>query len=192
MVWSVIVTKIQGIHDANADIYSFSGWGGLTGDEYKALLYILPGVAGLAGATFRITNSFMIEISGGRNVIAATTLLLLLPMVGAGIALKDPDVSFTVLIIYALMSGVGGGAFASSMSNISFFYPRKMQGLSLGLNAGLGNLGVSAMQFSVPVVMGFALFGECQVLQSVVIMWVNAALLWVPSVPSSWLPHGYG
>jgi len=179
MVWSVIVTKIQGIHDANADIYSFSGWGGLAGDEYKALLYILPGVAGLAGATFRITNSFMIEISGGRNVIAATTLLLLLPMAGAGIALKDPDVSFTVLIIYALMSGVGGGAFASSMSNISFFYPRKMQGLSLGLNAGLGNLGVSAMQFSVPIVMGFALFGMSG--STIGGYYVaNAALLWVP------------
>ncbi len=180
MVWGVIITKMQGIHDANPDLYSFKGWGGLMGDEYKALLYILPGVAGLAGATFRITNSFMIEISGGRNVIAATTLLLMLPMIGAGIALRDPDVSFTILIIYALMSGVGGGAFASSMSNISFFYPRKMQGLSLGLNAGVGNLGVSAMQFIVPFVMGFALFGGMSGAAAGGYYVANAGLLWVP------------
>ncbi|MDP6364436.1 MAG: nitrate/nitrite transporter, partial [Candidatus Poseidoniia archaeon] len=80
----------------------------------------------------------------------------------------------------ALMSGVGGGAFASSMSNISFFYPRKMQGLSLGLNAGLGNLGVSAMQFSVPVVMGFALFGGMSGSAIGGYYVGNAALLWVP------------
>jgi len=180
MVWGVIITKIQGIHDIDPSLFSFDGWGGLMGDEYKALLYILPGVAGLAGATFRITNSFMIEISGGRNVIAATTMLLLLPMVGAGIALKDPNVSFTVLIIFALMSGVGGGAFASSMSNISFFYPRKMQGLSLGLNAGIGNLGVSAMQFTVPFVMGFALFGGMSGAAAGGYYVANAGLLWVP------------
>jgi len=59
----------------------------------------------------------------------------------------------------AILSGVGGGAFASSMSNISFFFPKRMQGLSLGLNAGLGNVGVSVMQVLLPWVMGFAVFG---------------------------------
>ncbi|HJL55432.1 MAG: MFS transporter [Candidatus Thalassarchaeaceae archaeon] len=181
MVWGVIVTKIQGIHDLHPDLYSFSEWGGgLTGDEYKALLYTLAALPGLAGATFRIPNSFMISISGGRNVIAATTLLLLLPMVGAGIALQDPDVAFLTLLTYAVMSGVGGGAFASSMSNISFFFPRKMQGLTLGLNAGLGNLGVSAMQFSVPIVMGFALFGGMSGSAIGGYYVADAALLWVP------------
>ena len=109
-----------------------------------ALLFTLPAVAGLAGATLRIPNSFMIAICGGRNVKFMTTLLLMLPASGAGIALQNPDTPFLSLIILAALSGVGGGAFASSMSNISFFFPKRMQGLSLGLNAGLGNLGVSA------------------------------------------------
>lgn len=181
IVWSVLVTKIQGVHDVDATLFSFSEWGGgVTGTEYKALLYTLPAIAGLAGATFRIPNSFMIAISGGRNVIACTTLLLLLPMVGAGMALRDSDVSFLTLIVLALMSGVGGGAFASSMSNISFFYPRKMQGLALGLNAGLGNLGVSLMQLFVPIVMGAALFGGLSGAALGGFYIANGALLWVP------------
>lgn len=181
IVWSVIVTKIQIVHDIDATLFAFSEWGGgLAGDEYKALLYTLPAIAGLSGATFRIPNSFMIAISGGRNVIAATTLLLLIPMVGAGMALTNSDVSFMTLILLALMSGVGGGAFASSMSNISFFYPRKMQGLSLGLNAGLGNLGVSVMQKTVPLVMGSAIFGGISGAAMGGFYIANAALIWVP------------
>lgn len=122
-------------------------------------LFTLPAIAGLVGATLRIPNSFLIAMSGGRNVIFFTTLLLIIPSLGTGIALQDPNTSFTVFAILAAFSGLGGGAFASSMSNISFFFPKRVQGTSLGLNAGLGNVGVSVMQVLLPFAMTFSLFG---------------------------------
>jgi NNP family nitrate/nitrite transporter-like MFS transporter len=124
-----------------------------------SLFYTLPAIAGLAGATLRIPNSFLIAIGGGRNVIATTTALLLIPAVGVGVALQNPDTPYLVFAILAALSGFGGGNFASSMSNISYFFPKRMQGTSLGLNAGLGNLGVSVMQLLLPLTMAFALFG---------------------------------
>ena len=122
-------------------------------------LFTLSAIAGLAGATFRIPNSFLIAISGGRNVIALTTALLIIPALGVGIALQDINTPYTVFAIMAALSGLGGGNFASSMSNISFFFPKRMQGTSLGLNAGLGNIGVSVMQVLLPFVATFSLFG---------------------------------
>ena len=73
--------------------------------------------------------------------------------------MRNPETPFYYYIILAAMSGVGGGAFASSMSNISFFFPKRMQGLALGLNAGLGNAGVSVMQFLIPWAITRGLFG---------------------------------
>jgi hypothetical protein len=108
-----------------------------------------------------------------------------LPAIGTGYALSRPDTMFCIYITFAALSGVGGGAFASPMSNISFFFPKKMQGLALGLNAGLGNLGVSVMQFLLPWVITFGMFGPMggapQQLGSDNQLWVqNAALVWVP------------
>ncbi len=125
----------------------------------QADLFTLAGIAGVTGATLRIPSSFLIRISGGRNTIFLTTLLLLLPAAGTGFALRDPNTPLWVFWVLAALSGIGGGNFASSMSNISFFFPKRMQGLSLGLNAGLGNLGVSVMQVLLPWVMTFGLFG---------------------------------
>jgi NNP family nitrate/nitrite transporter-like MFS transporter len=122
-------------------------------------LFTLSAIAGLAGATFRIPNSFLIAISGGRNVIALTTALLIAPALGVGIALANPGTSYAVFAVLAVLSGLGGGNFASSMSNISFFFPQRVQGTSLGLNAGLGNIGVSVMQVLLPFVVSFSLFG---------------------------------
>ncbi|MDH5396784.1 MAG: MFS transporter [Cyclobacteriaceae bacterium] len=118
--------------------------------KINQLLWMLPAIAGLSGATMRIPNSFLIAIGGGRNTIFLTTALLLVPAIGAGIALQDPKTPFFVFAILAATSGFGGGNFASSMSNISYFFPKRVQGTSLGLNAGLGNLGVSVMQFLIP------------------------------------------
>ena len=155
-------------------------------------LFTLTAVAGLAGATLRIPNSFLIAIGGGRNVIALNTALLLLPSLGTGIALQDKDTSFQTFVILAALSGVGGGNFASSMSNISFFYPKRMQGTALGINAGLGNLGVSVMQFLLPLVMTIPLFGALggsglPLPQAVggrpagALVWIqNCGLVWVP------------
>ncbi len=127
----------------------------------------------------------MIAICGGRNVKFMTTVLLIIPAVAAGFDLQNPDTPFLTFVILAALSGVGGGAFASSMSNISFFFPKMMQGLSLGLNAGLGNAGVSVMQFLIPWAITFAMFGNIggdpYVLTNGKEIWVqNAALVWVP------------
>lgn len=126
---------------------------------FNELLWTLPAIAGLSGATLRIPNSFMIAIGGGRNVVFASCLLLMLPAIGTGLALGNINTPYHVFAVIAVLSGFGGGNFASSMSNISFFFPKRMQGTALGLNAGLGNLGVSVMQFLIPVVIASGVFG---------------------------------
>ncbi len=181
--WGVLIGLMQGLHDGDASLFAFLGPDGqpLTGASYKALLYTLPAVAGLAGATLRIPNSFMIAICGGRNVKGMTTLLLIIPALGTGFALKNPDTPFFTYIILAALSGVGGGAFASSMSNISFFFPKRMQGLSLGLNAGLGNLGVAVMQCLVPYIITIGIFGGASHALKGNQVWIhNAGFIWVP------------
>ncbi|MDX1693036.1 MAG: antiporter [Ketobacteraceae bacterium] len=125
----------------------------------KDQLFTLTAIAGLTGATLRIPSSFFIRLAGGRNTIFFTTALLMIPAAGTGIALQDKDTPLWVFQCLALLSGLGGGNFASSMSNISFFFPKKQQGLALGLNAGLGNFGVTTMQILVPLFMTFGIFG---------------------------------
>lgn len=125
----------------------------------KDQLFTLTAIAGLTGATLRIPSSFFIRLAGGRNTIFFTTALLMIPAVGTGIALQDKNTPLWVFQCLALLSGLGGGNFASSMSNISFFFPKKQQGLALGLNAGLGNFGVTTMQILVPLFMTFGIFG---------------------------------
>lgn len=130
-------------------------------------LFSLAAIAGLSGATLRIPSSFFIRLAGGRNTIFLTTTLLILPAAGTGLALQDPSTPLWHFQLLALLSGFGGGNFASSMSNISFFFPKRVQGLSLGLNAGLGNFGVTTMQVLVPLVMTAAVFGgEALILQN--------------------------
>ena len=125
----------------------------------KAELFTLMAIAGLTGATLRIPSSFFIRLCGGRNTIFFTTALLMVPAIGTGFALQNPDTPLWQFQLLALLSGFGGGNFASSMSNISFFFPKNQQGLALGLNAGLGNFGVTTMQIVVPLFMTFAAFG---------------------------------
>ncbi|HEB85399.1 MAG TPA: antiporter [Gammaproteobacteria bacterium] len=126
----------------------------------KSELFTLAAIAGLTGATLRIPSTFFIRIAGGRNTIVFTTALLIIPAIGAGFALQDPDTPLWQFQVLAFLSGIGGGNFASSMSNISFFFPKKVQGYALGMNAGLGNFGVTTMQIVVPLVMTFGMFGD--------------------------------
>ena len=125
----------------------------------KSELFTLMAISGLSGATLRIPSSFFIRLAGGRNTIFFSTSLLMLPALGAGMALKNPDTPLWTFQLLALLSGFGGGNFASSMSNISYFYPKKQQGFALGMNAGLGNFGVTTMQIVIPLVMTFGIFG---------------------------------
>ena len=125
----------------------------------QAELFSLTAIAGLAGATMRIPASFLIRVAGGRNTIFLTTAMLLAPAVGTGIVLQHPEWPLWTFQLMALWSGVGGGNFASSMSNISTFFPKRLQGTALGLNAGLGNFGVTTMQIVIPLVMTMSIFG---------------------------------
>jgi len=126
----------------------------------EAELFTLTAIAGLAGATMRIPASFLIRLAGGRNTIFLTTAMLLAPAMGTGVALRHPEWPLWVFQLMALWSGVGGGNFASSMSNINTFFPKRLQGTALGLNAGLGNFGVTTMQIVIPLVMTVGIFGS--------------------------------
>jgi NNP family nitrate/nitrite transporter-like MFS transporter len=125
----------------------------------QAELFTLPAISGLAGATMRIPAAFLIRLAGGRNTIFLTTAMLLAPAIGTGIVLQHKDWPLWAFQLMALWSGVGGGNFASSMSNISTFFPKRLQGTALGINAGLGNFGVTSMQVVIPLVMTMGLFG---------------------------------
>jgi len=169
----------------------------------KSQLFTLAAIAGLSGATLRIPSTFFIRLAGGRNTIFLTTSLLILPALGLGMALSNPDTPFWTFQVLALLSGFGGGNFASSMSNISFFFPKKIQGYSLGMNAGLGNFGVTTMQIVIPLVMTLAVLGnptELQISSGTLIGKIsagtdtylqNAGYVWliilIPLAIASWL-----
>jgi NNP family nitrate/nitrite transporter-like MFS transporter len=125
----------------------------------QAELFTLTAISGISGATMRIPASFLVRLAGGRNTIFLTTAMLLAPAIGTGVALQHPEWPLWVFQLLALWSGVGGGNFASSMSNISTFFPKRLQGTALGLNAGLGNFGVTTMQIVIPLVMTLPLLG---------------------------------
>ncbi|MGK2899021.1 MAG: antiporter [Burkholderiaceae bacterium] len=125
----------------------------------QAELFTLTAIAGISGATMRIPASFLIRLAGGRNTVFLTTAMLLAPAIGTGIVLQHKDWPLWAFQLMALWSGVGGGNFASSMSNISTFFPKRLQGTALGINAGIGNFGVTTMQIVIPLVMTVGLFG---------------------------------
>lgn len=125
----------------------------------QAELFTLTAISGISGATMRIPASFLVRLAGGRNTIFLTTAMLLAPAIGTGVALQHPEWPLWVFQLLALWSAVGGGNFASSMSNISTFFPKRLQGTALGLNAGLGNFGVTTMQIVIPLVMTLPLLG---------------------------------
>jgi NNP family nitrate/nitrite transporter-like MFS transporter len=143
MVWSMVVVNLPNV--------------GFKFDNDQ--LFWLASLPGLSGATLRIFYSFMVPIFGGRKWTTISTASLLLPAVGIGFAVQDPTTPFATFLILALLCGFGGGNFSSSMGNISFFFPKSQKGMALGMNAGLGNLGVSVMQFLVPLVITAGVFG---------------------------------
>lgn len=150
-------------------------------------LFWLAALPALSGATLRIFYSFMVPVFGGRRWTTLSTASLLLPCLWMGVVLQNPDTSYLVMLILALLCGLGGGNFASSMANISFFFPKAEKGGALGLNAGLGNLGVSAMQLVAPLVISASVLGpfggEPVTDTSSQSIWLqNAALVWVPFI----------
>jgi NNP family nitrate/nitrite transporter-like MFS transporter len=109
--------------------------------------FLLTSVPALVGAVLRLPYTFAVAKFGGRNWTVVSALLLLIPMVTAFAVLK-PGVSLGTLLVVAALAGVGGGNFASSMSNINAYYPERLKGRALGLNAGGGNVGVATVQLA--------------------------------------------
>ncbi len=181
MVWSVVVAKLPAI-----------------GFKYTTdQLFWLAALPGLSGATLRIFYSFMVPIFGGRLWTAASTASLLIPALGIGYAVQNPDTPYLIFLVLALLCGFGGGNFASSMANISFFFPKAEKGNALALNAGLGNAGVSVMQFLVPIVITAGVFGamggEAQTLSTGGKLWLqNAGFVWVPFIIASTIAAWFG
>jgi len=181
LVWSVVVAKLPAIGFTYAT------------DQ----LFWLAALPGLSGATLRIFYSFMVPIFGGRLWTTLTTASLLIPAIGIGFAVQDPETPYAVFLILALLCGFGGGNFASSMANISFFYPKKEKGNALALNAGLGNAGVSVMQFLVPLAVTASVFGalggEPQATSAGGELWLqNAGFVWVPFLVIATLAAWFG
>ena len=171
MVWSVVISQLPAIG------FNFN----------QDQLFWLAALPALSGATLRIFYSFMVPIFGGRLWTTVSTASLLIPAAGIGYAVQDPTTPYLLFVVLALLCGLGGGNFASSMSNISFFFPRSEKGNALALNAGLGNLGVSVMQFLVPLVITAGVFGAiggpAQTLSDGQQVWMqNAGFIWVPMI----------
>lgn len=166
----------------------------------KNELFWLTALPALSGATLRIFYSFLVPIFGGRRFTAISTASLLIPAVGMGFALSDPSTSYTTLLVLALLCGLGGANFSSSMANISFFFPKARKGFATGMNAGIGNLGVSVVQFVTPIVISTAVFsgllgsGQTFVDKGVEhSIWLqNAGFVWVPLIVVSSLAAWYG
>ncbi len=183
-VWSVVVAKLP--------LVGFK----FTTDQ----LFWLAALPGLSGATLRIFYSFMVPIFGGRLWTTLTTWSLIIPAIGIGYAVQSPDTPYAVLLILALLCGFGGGNFASSMANISFFFPKAEKGNALALNAGLGNLGVSVVQFVAPLIIAYGVFGSLGggpqtvgAADKATQIWLqNAAFIFVPFIALSAFAAWFG
>ena len=121
-------------------------------------LFWLAAMPGLAGGTLRMVHTFLIPVFGTRHVIAVSTLLKLIPCIGIGLAVMNPDTPFWLFLVLAFAVGFGGGDFSSYMPSTSLFFPKRLQGTALGIQAGVGNFGVSLTQFVTPWIIGFAAF----------------------------------
>src|SRR6202162_1991799 len=182
MVWSVVVAKLPAVG------FEF------TTDE----LFWLAALPGLSGATLRIFYSFMPPIFGGRLWTTLATWSLMIPAGGIGLGVQNPNTPYFLFLGLALLCGLGGGNFASSMANISFFFPKAEKGNALALNAGLGNLGVSVVQFVIPLVITAGVFGwfggdPQAAAGGATELWLqNAGFIWVPFIAISAFAAWFG
>jgi hypothetical protein len=121
-------------------------------------LFMLTALPALSGALLRVPYAFMVPLFGGRRWTAFSTGIMIVPCVWLGFAVQDTSTPFSVFVIISLLCGFAGANFASSMANISFFFPKQKQGGALGINGGLGNMGVSVMQLVAPLVVSLSIF----------------------------------
>lgn len=167
-VWFVVSAIIARLEKAGFDLS-------------KSELYWLVAMPGLAGGTFRLMHMFLVPIYGTRHVVSISTALLILPLTGWFFVVQDPDTPYWVLMALAFLAGLGGGNFSSFMPSTSLFYPKREQGTALGIQAGVGNFGVSLVQFLTPWVIGFSMVGSAVNAKGDLYL-QNAALIWMPTV----------
>ncbi len=154
----------------------------------KAQLYWLAAMPGLAGGSLRLVWMFLPPVLGTRKLVTVTTALLLLPLTGWALAIMNNETPYWVLMVLAFVAGIGGGAFSGFMPSTSYFFPRRLQGTALGLQAGIGNFGVSLVQFITPVVVGVGIIGASQVFTDPAtgdqkeVWYQNAGLVYIPLV----------
>jgi len=123
-------------------------------------LFWLAAMPGLAGGTFRVIHTFLVPLYGTRHIVSISTLLLLVPLLGWFFAVQDPATPYWMLLLLAFLAGLGGGNFSSFMPSTSLFFPKRLQGTALAMQAGIGNFGVSIVQFVTPWIIGIALAGS--------------------------------
>lgn len=153
----------------------------------KVQLYWLAAIPGLAGGLLRLVYLFLPPILGTRRLVGWSSLLLALPMVGWTLAVRDTTTPYWVLLALAFAAGIGGGVFSGYMPSTSYFFPKRLSGTALGLQAGIGNFGIGLVQVLVPWVIGFGLFGtwflDPQQTEGGANMWLhNGGLVLIPWV----------
>ena len=158
-------------------ILSFSSWfmmsviavklPGLGFPFSKDQLFWLVAIPGLAAGFLRIIHTFILPIFGTRHVVTVATLLKLIPAIGIGFAVMDTNTPFWVFVLLAITSGFGGGDFSSFMPSTSLFFPKRLKGTALGIQAGIGNFGVSLAQFITPIILSVSIYGTTSVFTSI-------------------------
>jgi len=163
LIWSIVATKLPaaGFHYSTDELFQ------------------LVAIPGLIGSLMRFPYTFTVTTFGGRNWTIFSASVLLIPTFGLAWFVSEPNTPFWLMLLVASTAGLGGGNFASSMANISFFYPDRMKGWALGLNAAGGNIGVSSVQLLTPILMGVGLINLYQATPVGDIYLQNAGLMWV-------------
>jgi MFS transporter, NNP family, nitrate/nitrite transporter len=163
LIWSIVATKLPqaGFH--------------YTTDQ----LFQLVALPGLIGSLMRFPYTFAVTTFGGRNWTIFSAVVLFIPTTALAYFVSHPETPFWLMLLVSATAGLGGGNFASSMANISFFYPDRMKGWALGLNAAGGNIGVSSVQLLTPILMGFGLINLYQATPVAGVYLQNAGLMWL-------------
>nr|WP_315196331.1 MFS transporter [uncultured Flavobacterium sp.] len=133
----------------------------------KDQLFWLVAIPGLAAGFLRIIHTFILPIFGTRHVVTVATLLKLIPAIGVGFAVMDTNTPFWVFVLLAFATGFGGGDFSSFMPSTSLFFPKRLKGTALGIQAGIGNFGVSLAQFVTPLILSVSIYGASSVFTSI-------------------------
>src|SRR6202167_2562086 len=163
LIWSIVATKLPaaGFHFSTDQLFQ------------------LVAIPGLIGSLMRFPYTFAVTTFGGRNWTIFSATVLFIPTFGLAYFVSQPDTPFSLMLLISATAGLGGGNFASSMTNISFFYPDRMKGWALGLNAAGGNIGVSSVQLLTPILMGVGLINLYQATPVAGVYLQNAGLMWI-------------